>query len=773
MKNNYNDNDDFWADEIDDDVPSWDKDWYSGSVFGSQSTYLDDVDERQDIFSRYANFTEKISDTWVYKRQDKRRYSNMYDLDSHNILHSSLSDAHKQLDFSNTKETSYSLGKVANQTNGLDMRHNLLQKLSNSYEKYVAFALAMRTMPRFTDGLRLAKVSEKDHFDSTILKVTQEKYAKLFSTKETIRKHGGHFIPSILEETDKINYVTGKKSLENNYNVDFWHTSSTYNIHREWLHTLQNYRNNSWGTALDISLLPIFNASNRVAINCLMDFEKNVDKDFLRDLDNAEAPIVIDEYSIEGSDDRGQNTEVYQREINIDRKIDPFDNAYTRNKFELPSLYNASADKLPTDDEVLEMYAYHETQRNTRTNVFNLNQDDLKELYDLLMEHYNNNYSSIFISDINNSLNAVKHLHHCIQLSVDWQNIYQDFLKKKHQDSDSDDRFEDVYSQISMDSRKGAIMTPTMQRKLDKNAVDMIVDVEEETIKGRQSRNVAETDVNNNRIRSRSGFQQNHVKDTRVYDHDVPFMVIPEHDQVDSYQNAKINAILDHHKSVIGQKQKDKTGDITHKAWKMNFGDMKVFKRRPKTQAKVRVVIDCSGSMGKIDQEDSIIQKAFMINNGISKAFHDVETYLCAVDIHSVNHVARTGVARLSKGKMYRTEDNDTWSTHMSTPLCLGLQYIKDALEGSYDNSVCILITDGQPNYHIPLEHDKSCSCEHHSRDLSNELYQAGTRFGVINIGHQNTFAPSECVVNLSEYKTLDSEITKITELFNWLMTKK
>ena len=56
MKNN---NDDFWADEIDDDVPSWLQAWDNDSVFGHQATFLDDVDERQDIFGGYARFTDK------------------------------------------------------------------------------------------------------------------------------------------------------------------------------------------------------------------------------------------------------------------------------------------------------------------------------------------------------------------------------------------------------------------------------------------------------------------------------------------------------------------------------------------------------------------------------------------------------------------------------------------------------------------------------------------------------------------------------------------
>lgn len=74
---NINDNNDNWNDEIDDELPSWLSAWDSGSVFGSQSTFLDDVDERESIFSSYANFIDKTDKYGLYRYDDTgKRYSN-------------------------------------------------------------------------------------------------------------------------------------------------------------------------------------------------------------------------------------------------------------------------------------------------------------------------------------------------------------------------------------------------------------------------------------------------------------------------------------------------------------------------------------------------------------------------------------------------------------------------------------------------------------------------------------------------------------------------
>ena len=100
---------------------------------------------------------------------------------------------------------------------------------------------------------------------------------------------------------------------------------------------------------------------------------------------------------------------------------------------------------------------------------------------------------------------------------------------------------------------------------------------------------------------------------------------------------------------------------------------------------------------------------------------------------------------------------------------------MKNSLIGSYDKSVGIIITDGYPNDSVPRldGSGKFCDCADHSKDLCHELYNAGTRFGVINIDAWDSYdyniAPSDCTISI---KNVDDDIRKVSNLFNWLLTR-
>ena len=795
MFNNKNNNDDFWDDEIGDGVPSWLQAWDNDSVFGNQASFLDDVDERQDIFGGYARFTDK-SQRYLGTHDDSgRKSTNLYNADSHSIL----MPTNEELDFSNTKETSYSLGRVADQTNGVDLRHEVLRRLTSLYEKFVAFSLTMRTLPRYSDGLRLSKLAQKDNFDETIMKITQEKFSKLLSETNIDHFKIGNKLPSLLETVGLPNTaIPNERQFYSAYNekialpFDLVITANTsrYNIHKEWF-GLRNYRDNDWNRGLDISLLTIYNASHRVLVDLLGDSKSNVDNDFLEVLDNVEVPIMLNSYSVEamGKDSEQSIHSVKECRISshYDDRCTPDDHVVLQKEVDMNTHVSSglsgnrpvyeeyhwfsqleNLDNLPTDEEYLLSQIESNSYLPEVTNFFNLNRDNLKELYGLLMKHYEDNYSDLFKSQLENSENPTEHLKSTIEMSVDWQNIWQDYLKKHHEDSDSEDTFDQVVSQISMDSRKGSAMSPTMGNKVNRNT-DELLDKSLETVElDRQDdfMSVSPSDMQSDVNRQRNGFQTHtYRKNSKVFDHDVPMLIIPDKDLVQSYTSPKINAILDHHNSLLGHSNKSYRGEITSKVWKINFGDLKVFKKKPKTQAKVRVVIDVSGSMGSINDSSSEVSMAFKINNGISKAFNDVETYICAITDK------KTG--KVKKGMMFKNDYNPTWNTIGTTPLCLGLQHIKDSLSGDFENSVCILITDGHPNSRIALDDGLSCECATHSKDLCNELYSAGMRFGSINIGYQSRLAPSDCTVNLDEYKDLDEQTEQISNLFNWLLTKK
>jgi hypothetical protein len=718
---NINNNNDNWNDEIDDELPSWLSAWDSGSVFGSQSTFLDDVDERESIFSSYANFVDKTGGVLPYEPTGKR-YSNsiISDIDTLFMIYDN-----SKLDFSDTKNTSYSLGRVADQTNGVDLRYNLLFKISKNYEKYVAFALAMKVIPTWTDSLRLSRMAQKDNFDATILPITKEKYAQKFNEKT---------FKDIREYDDDYNHVA-------NYNIQY------PTVFQDFIINLNNYRAETrYHTGLDISLLPVFMASLNAIISQLGDSSKLIEQNVINAINDC------DNYMVE-----------------VSSGIQPF------------GKYNVDLNK--TRDIL------------GHTNYFNLDHNQLLEMYTKLTDFFNSKYKNIFDKEIHSSDNPIEHLQTCINLSIEWQKIYQEYMKEQHGKSGSKDKFENILKQISMDSRVGSAMSETMSRKISKNATEILDEALEKTEAERTKR---ATKSKRSASRNNKGFKDSSIyhKDYDVSDHPVPLINIPPEQLTPSYSSPKVNAILDEHKRLQYGQKLGKIGDITNKAWKLNLGNTRVFKVKPRTEAKVRIVVDISGSMGDTRDSRSAISSAFKIANGIQKCFQDVETYMCSVDIdrsllpdisiqgfylENQNYPTRflTGIGKIPNNTMLnkydRDNDSEHWSRNSSTPLCLGIQEMKNSLIGSYDKSVGIIITDGYPNDSVPRldGSGKYCDCADHSKDLCHELYNAGTRFGVINIdtwgGYDYSIAPSDCTINI---KNVDDDIRKVSNLFNWLLTR-
>ena len=719
---NINDNNDNWNDEIDDELPSWLSAWESGSVFGGQSSFLDDIDEREDIFGKYASFIDK-GDTTYYRYRDNtgKRYSNPV-VSNIDLL---FDDLDSELNFSDTKNTSYSLGRVADQTNGVDLRYNLLLRIAQKYEKYVAFALGMRMIPLWTDSLRLSRMAQKDNFDNTILPITKEKYARLFnemSIKDCVVPYRVLGIDGDGEDRIRIIYPT---------------------IFNGFVSTLHNHRQGEdWYTGLDASLLPVFMASLNVILSQLGDSYKLVDKEIINAIQNCDSHLI-----------------------------------HASSKKKLFGKYIQSND-IPSTNRFLK-----------HTNYFLLEDDDLVELYNELTDCFNSKYKQIFDKEIHSSDNPTEHLQTCINLSIDWQKIWQNYLEKKHRDSNSPDKFSDIMKQISMNSQVGSSMTETMGRKIGNNATEMLDDVLEQTKKERVQK---QSEKRKSNSRNSKGFRDSSIynKDYDVSDHPVPLINIPLNQLIPSHSSSKVNAILDEHKRLQYGQKLGKIGDITNKAWKLNLGNTRVFRVKPRTEAKVRIVIDISGSMGGVADSESRLSSAFKIANGIQKCFQDVETYMCAVEMNRdivpkeiannyENYRHFYGIGKIPNYTMINDRGyGENWVRNSSTPLCLGIQEMKNSLIGSYDKSVGIIITDGYPNDSVPRLDgtDKYCDCADHSKDLCHELYNAGTRFGVININpyessyyEDESIAPSDCSIKIAE---VDKDIKKVGDLFNWLLTR-
>lgn len=281
--------------------------------------------------------------------------------------------------------------------------------------------------------------------------------------------------------------------------------------------------------------------------------------------------------------------------------------------------------------------------------------------------------------------------------------------------------------------------------------------------------------------------------DKKTKDHIVPIVTVKNKHLVPFKGSNTLSVMFEEIKSNMYSKVA-KHGKVTSKAWKLQYGNTKIFKEKPKAEVKIRVIVDISGSMGSMEK-GTRLHKAYDIATSIGNNFNDVEIYGCSFNINSnedseyysqVSHLPKINrynqhivLGKMSVGMVYETGkyNNSHIDNYGGTPLCLGLQHLKYELQGDYTNSIAILITDGYPSAYAEnyknIDYSR-CLCEEHSIELGHGLHNAGVRFGLVNISgvSNDRIAPSECSINISKYDNSTDDLNKLNKLFSWLLSR-
>jgi hypothetical protein len=210
-----------------------------------------------------------------------------------------------------------------------------------------------------------------------------------------------------------------------------------------------------------------------------------------------------------------------------------------------------------------------------------------------------------------------------------------------------------------------------------------------------------------------------------------------------------------------------RSGIVTPKAWKMNFGEIKVFTKPPFPLKRAVVIVDLSGSMGcwcekcfEFDGYSEGKSKAWMalqVATAIGKAFPDTTDIFgfSSDDQHSYIYPLEIGREPICR-RLYQTA--------IGTPLCVALRHLEEKYL-SLDVTMAVLITDGDPGIPAPL------STEHmidHTRKLSEELYIRGLRYCTVIIGGETLreLFPTEALVRVlspSDFYKLQEVLLRIT----------
>jgi len=163
-------------------------------------------------------------------------------------------------------------------------------------------------------------------------------------------------------------------------------------------------------------------------------------------------------------------------------------------------------------------------------------------------------------------------------------------------------------------------------------------------------------------------------------------------------------------------------GSVTPRAWRINYGDMKVFVRPPKQRGRVLVMMDTSGSMGcpcelcRRYRPSNSAYLAWQAAAAIARRLPDTQVFTFA-DMGGI-----VNIAQMTPG--YQGDHLETDRLGGGTPICGALLFGEERLRKDLTGSAMVFITDGEPN-----------SVEH-TRRLAKAFYLDGMRFAVILVNN-------------------------------------
>lgn len=250
-------------------------------------------------------------------------------------------------------------------------------------------------------------------------------------------------------------------------------------------------------------------------------------------------------------------------------------------------------------------------------------------------------------------------------------------------------------------------------------------------------------------------------------------------------------------------------GRPTAKAWRLSLGDTKVFVDPPVTKGDLIVMVDFSQSMGNwLYDKDSPGYLACQVMLAIAARHPDVKCYGFTspnnrqrnqMDEHKTEWNANTGtheVNLLEGGRGWPSTStqivqiaagNVPVSAGLSgmTPMCGALNALEDLLRVKHAGSAAVFITDGDPTpiywYKSTSElggfsqqdskGNRRCSGDGHTAAIAQKMHEAGTRFGVVEIGlgapNSSRLFPNEARQRITNI----NDLPKIRQVLDWLDT--
>jgi len=207
------------------------------------------------------------------------------------------------------------------------------------------------------------------------------------------------------------------------------------------------------------------------------------------------------------------------------------------------------------------------------------------------------------------------------------------------------------------------------------------------------------------------------------------------------------------------------TGRPTHKAWRLEYGETRVFAKPHKSRGKVVCLVDLSGSMGcwceGCNSDGSRTNSGWLAWQTVavlSTRFPDMEVFGFVANDRK-NYI----VPIPSKQQpMCRYKIWDSIKNINGNPDCAALLWLEEYLGLSSSNASAIIISDGMPNGPSPVR----CNEIEHTREIAHRLKDTGVSYASVLVRTSDSdLYPNE----ITAYVNQPSDICDIQGVLDWM----
>ena len=200
-------------------------------------------------------------------------------------------------------------------------------------------------------------------------------------------------------------------------------------------------------------------------------------------------------------------------------------------------------------------------------------------------------------------------------------------------------------------------------------------------------------------------------------------------------------------------------GQPTTGAWKLQYGDTKVFTRPAKKRGRIIIMVDLSGSMGCWCESDKGMPEsrrsgwlAWQAAAALSSRLPDAQLFGFS-GTHSKNLIMKLEPGNQPVCRWRGRGEYGTIGT--GNPDCVALEYIQTMLEGDLSGASAIMISDGQPAGPSPL--DSYNHLYNHTKELAKEMHQSGMKFAavLVNKFDDDDIYPADVQVHIKNEEDL------------------